>query len=536
MSTTKLTKGSYNMFEKFLQRTLPPAGLEVSKFSYGAAKPITMKSGVRKQVPTFQKDIQKIYRSFAAIGGSRDIDLELLGPCFLTEASLTRAITKYLKGFESEIPDTKDGDPIVPPGLAHLDLCVDPNSGNGGKELFYFLFDRERKIISSLSAMFYITQCQITNPVKHAKFVLPIYEPTRELGYFDFRTPDGDELEAVNSYRPPLWTYYSEKLPDKLPREIEILFNQIKGSMDRKFFYHFLRQMLIGRNSVYLVLQGDGGTGKSIMKDVFRAIVGTHNYASGRINTLTGNFNSILAETKLVVFDELKYTQSEEAVMKEIPNSSISIEGKFKSATKNTKIFCSMMVMNNFKRDNYIAMDGRKFAPLRVSNKPLVELLSREQIEKIVTKCADISDPGYDEAYVTQIGRWILKHGDHSNLFPQGEYKGSKYWELAHSSLTQWQRAVANALLDPGDPGNADYRRIFQEGPNKFKEFKNTITKKGSRKDSGVKFPNDISAYREFLSIYKNLKGKKVFEVGEFDEDEQDFNLYILPKEEEIDL
>lgn len=373
--------------------------------------------------------------------------------------------------------------------------------------------------VTDLPASHYRITFQLKDLEDHAIPAYPVYYPTKGPGLFDYVNSSGDKVKAVNTYLPPFWISEFDKAEAKLPKEIDALFSQIEGDMDKKYFLYFLRQMIWSKNSSYLILQGSGGIGKTTMKSVFKALVGPSNFATGKNSIFKSVFNSAIENTKLMVFDEAHYTYDEEPFMKELPNPSISIEAKFKNATKETRIFSSFVLMNNKEKDNYIAYDARKFCPVRLKDRRLETVLSSEEIANISRKCGEsLTLEDYDPKYIAQIAKYLWEKCDYGKLFPQGEYRGPKFWQICRTSMFSWQAALIEALEDPGTfLGNArggEVLAAIEIGELSYSFLQSKILqsfKDGKKGRSAPKFPNDFSSARHFLNIYKDLNGNTVY-------------------------
>jgi hypothetical protein len=381
------------------------------------------------------------------------------------------------------------------------------------KEPTYFLVNDDDRV-SQIPAHHYISLMDIKEPDKAAMPLIRDYNPRGQKGLYKKKLTSREEVDHINAYIPPAWLSYEGEVPDELPREIEILFNQVTDEMDRKFFLHWIYQSITSRAQVYLVLCGDPAVGKNRMKSVIRALHGNHNSVDGKKSTLVGSFNSQLANCTYIHFDELKYTYDEENIMKEIPNGTVPIEEKFKNTTRSTKIHCSIVISNNKPRDNYISFDARKFAPITLSGKRLDSVLTKDEIQQFSEKIEFDDSPEFDIKYVAQIGRWILKHGNNEKLFRSGEYIGRKFWELAHSSMFHWQKATIKVLTDLPSHSKAVkmHSDMLERGEMWFSEVQQIAIKSRNIKIKDGEFPGDFTSAMYFLRTFRTIDGKPAFE------------------------
>lgn len=407
-----------------------------------------------------------------------------------------------------------------------------------GEEVEFFLVN-DKGQISSVNPEYYIALNKIENPNLVAKPLIRVYEPREPQGVYANKLVSGEIVDHINSYIPPDWLEFSGASPDKLPDEVEKLFNQITNPMDKLYFFHWLYMSLTSRAPTYLILQGDPAVGKNRMKCVIRALHGHHNTVDGKKSTLTGTFNGQLADNTYIHFDELRYTMDEENIMKEIPNGTISIERKHKNATRASKIHCSMVISNNKPKDNYIAFDARKFSPITLSKDRLEKNMTKEEIGAMSSKIEYVDDAAFDIGYIAQIGRWILRHGNRPDLFPQGEYRGPKFWELAHSSMSAWQKASITVLTNLEFYAKRDWERVKEKldsGTLLFTDIKKIIIPTKTLEVRDKDFPRDHSSAEYFLSVFRGLNGEKVFDVRPSeDKITGDFYIDILKPEAKVE-
>lgn len=494
-----MEKKKLDQLQTYLTRNFEITSYEIINDGYILVSEI---SG-RKKILTLAKDVVRQSRS------NRDyFDLYPLG---------VQEVVQLIKAYV-EVTNVALTGPLAkvsPEELRGFTLCRSLEYSQSMQNIPMYLINPSG-YISELPASEYIIRNGIEQPLMVAQGLLPVYDPFREPGIYKSKTVDGFEIDCVNSYIPPIWESYEGIVPDKLPRSVQKLFDQVVGETDRKYFYHWLRTALVGRNTSYLILQGKGGVGKGTMKTIMRALVGNHNFANGKKETITGAFNGALEGIRLSVFDEFKFDMADENTLKEIPNDTISIERKHQNSTKSTKLFVSMVIMNNEKRDNYLSFDSRKFAPIMLSEHRLETIIPKEEIEEMVAKVEDTNSETFDVAFLAQIGRWILKHGDHSDLFPQGEYRGPKFWELCHTSMPAWKRAIIVSLgqtspLMPKDRNEIE--TTLADGTLLYSKLENMIKKQQKNNNQKVNWPGDFSGPRSFIEMFRDLAGQPVFEV-----------------------
>jgi hypothetical protein len=399
------------------------------------------------------------------------------------------------------------------------------------KEPKFFLGTPEG-IVSDIPAHHYIALHRGENfdPGREAIPAVMEYSPREDLGIYTKETARGTRVRHINSYIPPKWMSYEGDLPDKLPTLFEKLINHIfPEKSERKFFFHWVYRSLVDRADTYLVLQGPPAVGKNRLKLHLRALHGDYNSVDGKRSTLTSQFNGQLLESTLVWFDELHYDMKDENTMKEIPNGSISIERKFENSTRSTQIHCSLVISNNKERDNYIAFDARKFSPVRLTDTRLDLVMTPEEIFQMSEKVESYNSPNYDLAYIAQIGRWILKHGEDTTR-KNCEYRGPKFWELAHSSMTSWQKWFIEKIFSRRKVKNK-LSEIIESKKFLYSEFHELLMTGGDKKRGPKPNIPDLYTVRNFFEAFKDLDGEKIFKISSYELDGTsigDFYIKIL--------
>lgn len=417
-------------------------------------------------------------------------------------------LEKYIK--ENKIENAADAESTItiPEEYAHLTLNLEES--HVGKDLRFFM-TTEKERISQVSGYVYLRVCNIpeNEALNICRRVISEYRARSGPGIVEQKNIVGEVKSIFNSYITPQWMDYEGELPDRLPPLFKkLVYHLFPLPIEREYFFNWLYASLFNRAFVYLVLCGAGGTGKNRLKLVMRALHGFTNTVDGKRSTLVERFNSQLADSTLAWFDELHYTIDTENVMKEIQNDTISIERKNFDATRSTKIYASLAISNNKPRDNYIAFDARKFAPLVVSPSRLDTAMTTEEITELTNKVENWESETFDIAFIAQIGRWIQKHG-WTNKWPTLEYKGPMFFKLAHTSMTRWQKKAAAMILEarPQASHNITYE--------KEKGFLWSTMEEASQKKNGDKslqFP-EFSTVKYFFDIFVDGKGVKAFET-----------------------
>lgn len=413
---------------------------------------------------------------------------------------------------------------FIPEDLSDLTLNVDTSSSR--RESRYFCTTKDELREEKISGEYYIDKCglDMQQAINTARAVVPRYLPRHSLGVHSQRDPTtAREVNYYNTYVPAPWALWRQKnqsewnkLSSKPPTDLlEMLKHIIPLKQEREYLYAWLYTSITSRAYVYLVLQGIPGLGKNRLQVLLTALHGKSNSVNGKKETFGANgskFNGQLFESTAVWFDELKYDHEMEARMKEYQNDTASKELKGVDATGSSELYCSMVISNNYQRDNYILFNSRKFAPILLGMTPLKELMSESVIGDISDKL-DETRPGFDVKYVAQIAKWILKIGpQYVPKFTRLEYQGPKFWELAHASMSRWQKVVVVALTTKNIKG------YFAGWSDAKKAFQWTVVESALRrkKDLSDKDYRDPSTVKAFFDNYRDTDGNKVFETSAF--------------------
>jgi len=413
---------------------------------------------------------------------------------------------------------------VVPEDLEDLTLNVDTSATRTGNRYFCTTADELKE--EKVSGEYYIDKCglDLQQAINTARAVVPRYLPRHSLGIHTHTDPTTNrKINFYNTYVPAPWALWKmknpkewEKLPSKPPSDlIEMIKHIIPLKEEREYFYAWTYTSIERRAYVFLVLQGIPGLGKNRLQVLLNALHGKSNSVNGKRETFGANgskFNGQLFGSTLAWFDELKYDNEMEPRMKEYQNDTASKELKGVDATGSSDLFCSMVISNNYQRDNYILFNSRKFAPIVLGTVPLKELMSEEIIGKISDKL-DESNPNFDVKYVAQIAKWILKIGPkYEANYTRLEYQGPKFWELAHSSMSRWQKVVVVALTTRNTkgyfPGWNESKKMFQ-----WTQVEAALRRKKDLSDKDYRDPSTVKA---FFDNYRDTEGKKVFETKAF--------------------
>lgn len=386
-------------------------------------------------------------------------------------------------------------------------------------------FVTKDEVMSKMSGAFYLTLMGMKHEeaIQIARPTHLVYDPRGEKGIGEAKGR-AEKLTVFNTYVPPLWVGHPKfnsgnpvipKLIAKMIRHV------LPRAEERTYFYAWMYMSVFKRAPTYLVLNGDPGIGKNRLKLLMRALHGHDNTPDGKKSMLTERFNSQVERTTLLWFDELRYDERMENILKEMQNETMSIEKKGIDATRSTKIFASMVVSNNYPRDNYIQFDARKFAPLDLNTKRLETSMTSEEIDLLTKKLEFEDSETFDVDMLAEFAKWLKRYGPtYVQKYKNMEYKGPRFWFLAHTSMSKWQMAIVQHFY-------VDKRQFAPDIMRKdgflWSSIETLIKRKMGR---GYPWPH-IESIRRFMEIYHGLDGKKGFQITPIGGLDSDF--YVKP-------
>lgn len=402
----------------------------------------------------------------------------------------------------------------------NLDMQSDPAK---------FFVTTEDEYISDISGVVYISLMGMKHDeaVANARAVFMEYDPRGESGVRAVKM-GRENKEIFNTYVPPLWRGHKNvtmKHPKIHPLFLKCIKHVFPIKIERQFFYAWLYASLFKRAPTYLILCGNAGLGKNRIKLLLRALHGHENTPDGKKSSLTERFNSQVERTTLLWFDELNFNEEVENILKEMQNETISIERKGVDATRSTKIYSSMVISNNYPRNNYIQFDSRKFVPLLLGTTKLGTSMTHKEIDTL-TKMTSFPDaPEFDLDAQAEFVGWLRQNGPKLiEKFPNLEYKGPMFYRLAHTTMSRWQIAAISFLL------NTDKMKSVFIGDKEL-GVKWSVVEPAIRKSlyKGYNWPHP-ETIRRFLEIYCSLDGKQGFKITQINGVESDFYLKPLIK------
>lgn len=322
---------------------------------------------------------------------------------------------------------------------------------------------------------------------------------------------DLQECTHLNTYRKPEWQIAKKlsateaKELSKLPSLIDDFFSHLFPNPNcKEFVYDWLHYALSSRCETYLVMNGAKGLGKNVLSNILcSSLVGKGNHKIAHKGSL-GNFNVILAECRMIVFDEFKIIDDESInTLKRFANADQMIERKSIDTSKTEKTYNSYFICNNAETDMKIEWDDRRFSVVDLSTIKLADAWSQEKIDMLIRIC---EDPLCEE--IRALGYWLLyrKPVVMTNEFSM--YKGDHFYKLCYTSFPEWAKMIIDEITTNSKPyyEESDLRMILKERTNGLGRLPNR------------------AKIEDFLKNYKHLGENN---LGHIERDERTYYLQV---------
>ena len=273
---------------------------------------------------------------------------------------------------------------------------------------------------------------------------------------------NGQKCTHLNTYRKPEWQIgkrlsasEAEKI-SKLPTIIDDFFSHLFPNPEcKEFVYDWLHFSLKERCETYLVMNGAKGVGKNLLSNnICGSLVGKENHKIAHKGALA-QFNVILAECRMIVFDEFKMVDDDSInTLKRFANADQMIERKSIDVGKTEKTYNSFIICNNAVTDMKIEWDDRRFSVVDITDKKLEDAWDKERIKMLMEV---VDDPMCED--MQHFGYWLLyrKPVVMSDAF--SVYKGDHFHKLCYTSFPEW----AKMIIDEVTAGN-NTKAFFEEG------------------------------------------------------------------------
>lgn len=317
---------------------------------------------------------------------------------------------------------------------------------NAKKVLF---FSKNRKEITSLDYETYAACTDKEYRIRPMPAVIEFnpYRP-EQIYMGDY---DGQDCTHLNTYRKPDWQI-GKKLSDieaktysKLPPIIDDFFTHLfPDNHCKEFVYDWLHYALSSRCETYLVMNGAKGAGKNVLSNILcGSLVGKGNHKIAHKGALD-QFNVILAECRMIVFDEFKIVDDEAInTLKRFANADQMIERKSIDVGKTEKTYNSYIICNNAVTDMKIEWDDRRFSVMDITEKKLEDVWSAEKIKALIAVC---ENPLSEEMRL--FGYWLLYRKPVVMESEFTMYKGNHFYKLCYTSFPEWAKMIIDEVTN----------------------------------------------------------------------------------------
>lgn len=265
------------------------------------------------------------------------------------------------------------------------------------------------------------------------------------------------------------------------------------------YFYSWMKQAVFKRCATYLVLCGTKGTGKNLLLDVFKKLVGSNNYGLAQRSFLTKEFNKVIKNKVIVGLDELIIKNFEQLEkLKAYINEEQNLEGKGIEADKVERIFASYVITNNSKMNLKFEQDDRRFSVLPIATTPMKQCFGDDYVARFAKELE--TNPKMVEDFGS-----FLYHYDTADFDNHTPFKSETFYEIVLLSLNIWQRTLYDTLTS---------RKVDEY---KYSSIFKKKTPMGER-------PKSISRAEEWLHSY-TYEGEPIGTVKQ----DEDGDWWIIP-------
>lgn len=293
---------------------------------------------------------------------------------------------------------------------------------------------------------------------------------TCELEYNPFSTqflfldPSEDNW-VYNTYEPPFWQreyFYTKgkksiKKAD-LPELYDRFFKHLVNGKEESYEYllNWLANAVQERNYCILATIGAQGIGKGVLGEIMRVLFGRTNFYQGSDRMFSGQFNSQIADKKLVYCDEISIKNvKEEDRLKMVVNDFIEIEKKGIDALEKRN-YANFYVSSNNLDSIKLSGDDRRFSILDLTDTKLKDTFSIEEIQSLL----DESNVGCLAQYLTY--REVNKK---AMLVP---YKSVRAEEVRSASLNEWQEYFLEEICEKNVGKTLILKEVVEDLDDKF--------------------------------------------------------------------
>jgi hypothetical protein len=316
----------------------------------------------------------------------------------------------------------------------------------------------------------------------------------------------GRQCNFINTYKKPAWQYNIQLSVDESRKyEIPQLFNEffehlIPDNNCRMFTYDWLHYALTDRCETYLVLNGAKGIGKNVLSELLcKPLMGTANHKIAQPSALTSDFNALLENSRMIVFDEFRVDTAEKInKLKRYVNEEQMIEKKGVDVSNTIKTFNSFIISNNDLDDMKIAWDDRRFSVVDLTETKLRDVWKKDKIDRLISMFEDV------EA-MRNFGYWLMYRVPLYTKFDA--WKGNHFYKLCYASFKEWQKVIIDLAM------SRQYEELTAAD----------IRKEYRKRTDSNRIPN-ITKIKDFLMNYRH---EGIHRIGELRENGEVFTIIL---------
>jgi len=187
-------------------------------------------------------------------------------------------------------------------------------------------------------------------------------------------------------------------------------------------------------------------------------------------------------------FDELKITRDRVNHLKLYFNDEFAIEAKGIDGGIRVKNHGSFYISANGAGDLYLESDDRRFSVIKVTDAPLLGIMSEGEINDLVTRIT-MSDGDL----IKQVGEFVLTRRTKLNYGTVTAFKTERFYELVENSLSGWQKYVFKHINEKKNDVSIEILR-----------------KKYNRQVRKYPFPENDTPIVDFLRSYRDVSGERI--------------------------
>ena len=249
---------------------------------------------------------------------------------------------------------------------------------------------------------------------------------------------EGQRIYQFNGYTPPTWRLSRSEGKSGSVFFSKLIQHLFPSDRVQNFVLNWLRNMLLSRNDTALLMVSLMGTGKGILCQVAEKLVGRGNFQKQGEGFFKTQFNAELVDKRLIVFDETPVNNKNKEQFKLLLNNTIPIEKKGVDVQPAVDNFASFIITNNLISENKLEYKDRRFSVPEMTDKPLSEVYSEEEITAFM-------DSLNEESVISDIGWYILDHCDFG-FSVNYAWKEDRFYHLMIYGLSEWKKFIMETV------------------------------------------------------------------------------------------